>query len=121
MGSEPDFRTKGAFGRPFFSDYRIMGLTSPKRVSSLTRVCLTMLLGEGTMTFLSARAVAFAKPWLFSFILIIGLLAPGFASADGYRPFSRIVVFGDSLSDSGNLFAIGVANGIAAGDLGNNW
>jgi phospholipase/lecithinase/hemolysin len=54
------------------------------------------------MTFLSARAVAFAKPWLFSFILIIGLLAPGFASADGHRPFSRIVVFGDSLSDPGN-------------------
>jgi phospholipase/lecithinase/hemolysin len=57
------------------------------------------------MTFLSARAVAFAKPWLFSFVLIVGLLAPGLASADG-RPFDRIVVFGDSLSDSGNLYAL---------------
>jgi phospholipase/lecithinase/hemolysin len=53
----------------------------------------------------TARATAFAKPWLFSFVLIIGLLAPGLASADG-RPFDRIVVFGDSLSDPGNAFAL---------------
>jgi outer membrane lipase/esterase len=55
--------------------------------------------------FFSARAAAFAKLWLFSFVLTIGLLAPGLASADG-RPFDRIVVFGDSLSDPGNAFAL---------------
>jgi phospholipase/lecithinase/hemolysin len=69
----------------------------------------------------TARATAFAKPWLFSFVLIIGLLAPGLASADG-RPFDRIVVFGDSLSDSGNLFALGDAFGLdEPGSPNNNW
>ena len=57
------------------------------------------------MTSVHKRAIAFAKLWLFSFVVAIGLLAPGFASADG-RPFSRIVVFGDSLSDPGNAFAL---------------
>jgi phospholipase/lecithinase/hemolysin len=70
-----------------------------------------MLLGEGTMTFLSARAVALAKLWLFSFVLTIGLLAPGVGRADGL-PFSRIVVFGDSLSDPGNAFFIRQANNL---------
>jgi outer membrane lipase/esterase len=68
-----------------------------------------------------ARTVAFAKAWLFSFILIIGLLASGLASADG-RPFARIVVFGDSLSDSGNLFALrGPFDLDAPGEARNNW
>src|SRR5688572_21169045 len=58
------------------------------------------------MTSVTTRAVAFAKLWLFSFVLTIGLLAPGLASADGYRPIDRIVVFGDSLSDPGNAFAL---------------
>lgn len=54
----------------------------------------------------TARAVAFAKLWLFSFVVGVGLLGAGHASAEA--PFSRIVVFGDSLSDAGNLFALGV-------------
>jgi outer membrane lipase/esterase len=67
------------------------------------------------MTSFTARAAALAKLWLFSFVVGIGLLAAGHASAEG--PFSRIVVFGDSLSDSGNLFAI-TGN---PGTLENNW
>lgn len=51
------------------------------------------------------RAVAFAKLWLFPLVLASALLAPGPAGADG-RPFNRIVVFGDSLSDSGNFHAL---------------
>src|SRR5688572_17284234 len=62
------------------------------------------------MTSVTTRAVAFAKLWLFSFVLTIGLLAPGLASADGYRPIDRIVVFGDSLSDPGNAFALSGQN-----------
>lgn len=64
----------------------------------------------------SARATAFAKLWLFSFIVSIGLLAAGHARADRL-PFSRIVVFGDSLSDSGNLFALTGNPGAPS----NNW
>jgi outer membrane lipase/esterase len=50
------------------------------------------------------------KPWLFAIVLAFALFAPGRADADDrhghHRPFDRIVVFGDSLSDSGNLFAL---------------
>jgi phospholipase/lecithinase/hemolysin len=53
--------------------------------------------------------VAYAKFWLFSFVVIAGLLAPGLASADG-RPIDRIVVFGTSLSDPGNAFALSGQN-----------
>lgn len=69
----------------------------------------------------TARAEALAKLWLLSFVLIAGLLAPGLGRGDGL-PFSRIVVFGDSLSDSGNLFALGPSLGLdAPGEPGNNW
>jgi phospholipase/lecithinase/hemolysin len=68
------------------------------------------------MTSVTTRAVAFAKLWLLSFVVGIALLAPGRATADG-RPFDRIVVFGDSLSDSGNLFAL-TGN---PGGPDNNW
>lgn len=61
------------------------------------------------MTSMTARARAFAKLWLFSFVLIVGLFAPGLASADG-RPINRIVVFGTSLSDPGNAFALSGQN-----------
>src|SRR5688572_25311906 len=68
------------------------------------------------MTSIATRAVAFAKLWLLSFVVGIGLLAPGHATADG-RPIDRIVVFGDSLSDSGNIFAL---TGNPGGPT-NNW
>src|ERR1051325_7683806 len=48
-----------------------------------------------------------AKSWLASILLAFVTLAPGWAAADGlHRPFDRIVVFGDSLSDPGNAFAL---------------
>ena len=71
----------------------------------------------------SARAAAFVKFWLFSLAIALALLGPGLAHADGFRPFDRIVVFGDSLSDSGNLYAIGLAQDppIQPGGPNNNW
>ena len=56
------------------------------------------------MTF-SARLVAFARYWLIPLVAAFGLLA-GQASADGPRRFNSIAVFGDSLSDPGNLFLL---------------
>ena len=53
------------------------------------------------------------KFWLFSILLAFVALAPGWAAADDdddrrglRRPFDRIVVFGTSLSDPGNAFAL---------------
>jgi phospholipase/lecithinase/hemolysin len=46
-----------------------------------------------------------AKFLLFSFLFAFIALAPAWATA-GDRPFDRIVVFGDSLSDPGNAFAL---------------
>ena len=57
------------------------------------------------MTTFSARLVAFARYWLFPLVVAFGLLA-GQASADGARRFHSIAVFGDSLSDSGNLYLL---------------
>jgi outer membrane lipase/esterase len=74
------------------------------------------------MTSFSARAAAFVKFWLFSLVIAMALLGPGLASAEGFRPFDRIVVFGDSLSDSGNLYALGPLFGLdAPGSPSNNW
>lgn len=51
-----------------------------------------------------------AKFWLFSILLAFVTLASGWAVADDrrglHRPFDGIVVFGDSLSDPGNAFAL---------------
>jgi phospholipase/lecithinase/hemolysin len=48
-----------------------------------------------------------AKLWLVSILLGLVAFAPGGAAAHGFhRPFERIVVFGDSLSDPGNVFAL---------------
>src|ERR1043165_1234372 len=48
-----------------------------------------------------------AKSWLVSILLAFVAFAPGLAAAGGlHRPFDRIVVFGDSLSDPGNAFAL---------------
>jgi phospholipase/lecithinase/hemolysin len=51
-----------------------------------------------------------AKFWLFSILLALVAFVPGFAAADEregwHRPFDRIVVFGTSLSDPGNVFAV---------------
>ena len=46
-----------------------------------------------------------AKSWLLSIALVLALLAPDPASADGFFRHRPIVVFGDSLSDPGNAFA----------------
>lgn len=56
------------------------------------------------MSTFSARLGAFARYWLFP-LLAFALLA-GNANADGVRRFHSIVVFGDSLSDSGNLYLL---------------
>jgi outer membrane lipase/esterase len=51
-----------------------------------------------------------AKFWLFSILLAVVALAPDWACAGDrlglHRPFDAIVVFGDSLSDPGNAFAL---------------
>jgi outer membrane lipase/esterase len=47
------------------------------------------------------------KLWLFSFLLAFVAWTPSWAAADGLRrPFDQMVVFGDSLSDPGNAFAL---------------
>jgi outer membrane lipase/esterase len=58
----------------------------------------------------SARFFAVVKSWLFSLVVAFALLAPSGASADDRfhhdRFIERIVVFGTSLSDPGNAFAL---------------
>jgi phospholipase/lecithinase/hemolysin len=58
----------------------------------------------------SARFVAVFKSWLFSIVVAFAVLAPSGASADErfhhHQFIKSIVVFGDSLSDSGNVFAL---------------
>jgi phospholipase/lecithinase/hemolysin len=67
------------------------------------------------MTIYTARA----KSWLFSFVFIFVALVPGWAQADGFpRPFNRIVVFGDSLSDPGNAFALNGGQTVSPPDYG---
>lgn len=61
------------------------------------------------MTSFTMRAAELAKLWLFSFVLVVAVLAPGLGRADG-RPIDRIVVFGTSLSDPGNAFALSGQN-----------
>lgn len=60
-----------------------------------------------------------ARFWLFSIVLAFALLAPGQASADPRlaRP-DRIVVFGDSLSDPGNVFLLNGGQVVAPPDYG---
>ena len=65
-----------------------------------------------------------AKFRLFSILLAFVALAPGWAAADDdhrrgpQRSFDRIVVFGDSLSDPGNAFALNGGQTVAAPDYG---
>jgi len=65
-----------------------------------------------------------AKFWLLSFLLALVALVPGWALADdddrhgSHRPFNRIVVFGDSLSDPGNVFALNGGQTVAPPDYG---
>lgn len=63
-----------------------------------------------------------AKPWLFSIVLAFSLLAPDRAAADDrfshHRRVDRIVVFGDSLSDPGNAFALNGGQIVAPPDYG---
>jgi len=56
---------------------------------------------------------------LVSILLAFVALVPGWATADGLpRPFDQIVVFGDSLSDPGNAFALNGGQTIGAPDYG---
>ena len=63
-----------------------------------------------------------AKPWLYSIALALALLAPHRAGADDrfshHRLVDRIVVFGDSLSDPGNAFALNGGQIVAPPDYG---
>jgi phospholipase/lecithinase/hemolysin len=63
-----------------------------------------------------------ARSWLLSIVLALALLAPERAAADDrlarHRPFDRIVVFGDSLSDPGNVFALNGGQTVAPPDYG---
>jgi phospholipase/lecithinase/hemolysin len=72
--------------------------------------------------YVSARFVAVFKSWLFSIVVAIAVLAPSGASADDrfhhHRLIDRIVVFGDSLSDSGNAFALNGGVFVAPPDYG---
>lgn len=70
----------------------------------------------------SARFFAVLKSWLFSFVVAFALLAPSGASADDrfhdHRFINGIVVFGDSLSDPGNVFALTGGQFVAPPDYG---
>lgn len=70
----------------------------------------------------AARFVAVLKSCLFSLVLAFAVLAPSGASADDRshhdRLIDRIVVFGDSLSDSGNAFALLGGDFVAPPDYG---
>ncbi|HEY1290614.1 MAG TPA: SGNH/GDSL hydrolase family protein [Burkholderiales bacterium] len=67
------------------------------------------------MSIHSARA----KSWLVSILLAFVAFAPGWAAADGHhRPFDRLVIFGDSLSDPGNAFALNGGQTISPPDYG---
>jgi outer membrane lipase/esterase len=59
-----------------------------------------------------------AKSWLLSIALVLALLAPDPASADGFFRHRPIVVFGDSLSDPGNAFAVNGGQTVAPPDYG---
>lgn len=63
-----------------------------------------------------------AKFRLFSILLAVVVFAPGWAAADdghgSRRPFERIVVFGDSLSDPGNAFALNGGRTVSPPDYG---
>ena len=60
-----------------------------------------------------------AKSWLVSILLAFVAFAPGWAAADGLRrPFDRIIIFGDSLSDPGNAFALNGGQTISPPDYG---
>jgi outer membrane lipase/esterase len=62
-----------------------------------------------------------AKSWLVSILLAFVACAPGSVAAEGlHRPFDRIVVFGDSLSDPGNVFALNGGQIVAPPDYGMN-
>ncbi|NNF51372.1 MAG: SGNH/GDSL hydrolase family protein [Gammaproteobacteria bacterium] len=46
------------------------------------------------------------KRFLASLLLALGLALSGYAGAQATAPFTQIIVFGDSLSDSGNVFSV---------------
>ena len=60
-----------------------------------------------------------AKSWLASILLAFVALVPAWAAADGpHHRFDRIVVFGDSLSDPGNAFALNGGQTVSPPDYG---
>ena len=70
----------------------------------------------------AARFVAVVKSWLFSTVLAFTWLVPDGANASDrfhhHRLIDRIVVFGDSLPDSGNAFALLGGQFVAPPDYG---
>src|SRR5688572_21453374 len=59
------------------------------------------------------------RSWLRATLLAALLLAPGWAGANDFqRPFDRIVVFGTSLSDPGNLYQLNGGMNIDQPDFG---
>jgi outer membrane lipase/esterase len=70
----------------------------------------------------AARVVAVFKSWFFSIVVAFAVLAPsGVCAGDRFhhhRLIERIVVFGDSLSDSGNAFALLGGLSVAPPDYG---
>jgi phospholipase/lecithinase/hemolysin len=59
------------------------------------------------------------RTWLFGSLLALIALVPIGAAADGLqRPFQRIVVFGTSLSDPGNLYQLNGGINVAPPDFG---
>jgi phospholipase/lecithinase/hemolysin len=70
----------------------------------------------------AARFVAVVKSGLFSIVLAFAAFAPDGASATDrfhhHRFIDRIVVFGDSLSDTGNAFALSGGQFVAPPDYG---
>lgn len=63
----------------------------------------------------TARASAFARLLLVAFVVAVGFVAPSAAHANG---IDRIVVFGDSLSDPGNAFALSGGQIVGPPDYG---
>ena len=70
----------------------------------------------------AARVVAVVKSWFLSILLAFVVLAPDGANAGDrfhhHRVIDRIIVFGDSLSDSGNAFALLEGATVAPPDYG---
>jgi outer membrane lipase/esterase len=71
------------------------------------------------MAFRARIAASFYLRWLYCTLVAFALLAPAQAGADGrHRHLDRVVVFGDSLSDPGNAFALNGGQTVSAPTYG---